>query len=135
MIALHASIHDRRITLLSDTFPSHLIVDPVRVTPHAVVDFAKLHGSTGVIQDGIFELLIKVAIVQKHVRIMPPSVEVALDGPDRLDDAVQFFISREHDEGCVGLGPGRFDVHTASCEYLVMFLTDSSVLRAVSHGI
>lgn len=82
MVTLHPSVHDSSIPLLSDTLLRNFMVNPVRIAPHRTVNFAKLCAAAGIILDGVYKLLIKLDIVQKNVRVIPPSVEMPLN---RLD--------------------------------------------------
>lgn len=130
VITLQSSIHDRLITLLSNAFLGDFLVHPVGETPHAAVDLPKLHGSTGVVDDRILELLVEVSVVQEHIRVVPPSVEVSLDRLERLNDTLKFLIPRKDDESRVGSGTRRVDVQATGSEDLIMLLTDFSV-----HGV
>lgn len=135
MVALHSTIHDGSVSLLPDTFLGHLVVDPVRETPHAAFDLAELHGGAGVVLDGGHEVLVEVAIVQKNVRVVIPAVEVPFNRLERLNDTIQLLVSCENDEGSVGLGALEglgVDGHTARGEDLVMLFADFSAHHAVS---
>lgn len=79
VITLHATIHDGSITLLPNAFLGNLMVKPIWETPHGGIDFAKLHWGAGIVGDGVLELIVKVTVVQEHIRVVPPSVEVPLD--------------------------------------------------------
>ena len=104
MVTFHATVHDSRITLLSHALLCDLRVNPVGETPHRVVDFAEFNGSTGVVLDSSLEIIVEIAIVQEHVGVVIPAVEVALDRLDGLDNTIQLLIPREDDKG--GVGPG-----------------------------
>jgi hypothetical protein len=127
VITLHPSIHDRSVTLLSNAFLCDFMVHPVGVAPHGVVYFTELDGRTGVVGDRVLKLLIEVSIVQEHVRIVPPSVKVPLNGLEGLNDALQFLISRKDDESGVRSGTGRVDGQAAGGEDLIMLLADFSI--------
>lgn len=116
------------------------MIDPVRETPHGVVNLAELHRSTGIVLYGGLELLVEVAIVQKNIWIMVPTVEVPFNRLERLDNAIQLLISCEDDKSGVGTRGlcdfGGINGHAASREDLVMFFADFPVKpsAAVSIG-
>lgn len=123
VVTFHSSIHDRSITLFSDTLFGNFMVHPVRVTPHAIIDLAKFHGGAGVVLDGFLEHIIKVAVVQKDIRVVKPPVEVSLNRLDRLNDTIQLFIPGQNDEGSVCSWSIRFHWKTARGEDFVVFFT------------
>lgn len=127
MITLHSSIHNGSITLFADTFLRDFVIHPVGVTPHAAIDFAKFHGRTGVVFDGLLERIIEIAIVQEDIRIIEPPVEVSLDRFDRLCDTLQLLIPGQDDKR--GICPGTISVHwkTTRSKDLVMFFAYFSV--------
>lgn len=130
MVTFHATVHDSRITLLSHALLCDLRVNPVGETPHRVVDFAEFNGSTGVVLDSSLEIIVEIAIVQEHVGVVIPAVEMTLNGLQRLNHTIQLLISRENDKSGVGAG-FLIDVgangHAASGEDLVMLLADFAV--------
>ena len=79
MVALHATVHDRCISLFPDPFTGHIFVDPIRISPHAGIDLAELYRRASVILNGRFELITKVAVVEKDIRIMKPAIEVTFE--------------------------------------------------------
>ena len=93
VIALHAAIHDGGVTLLGDTLGGDTMVDPVGISPHAGIDLTKLDGAAGVVDNGVLEGGVEVAIVEEDVGIVEPSIEVTLDGLDGLDDAFEFLVA------------------------------------------
>ena len=134
MVALHTTVHDRRIPLLPDTLTGHLMVDPVRVSPHAWVNFAKLHRRTCVIRDGVFECRIEFSVIEEYVGVIEPSVEVPLDRLDGLYDPFKLLIARQHNEcsvrsRAVDLGLG---VETACHKDFVVFLTYLAARRTTA---
>ena len=78
MIALQTTVHDGSISLLSYAFSCHVFVDPVRVSPHAGVDLAKLDRCTRDVCDGLFEGGVEVSVVEENIWIMEPAVEMPL---------------------------------------------------------
>ena len=128
MIAFHATVHDSCVTLLRDTLLRDLGVNPVRETPHVRANLAELDGSRGVVLDGVLEGVVEVAIVQEDVGVVVPAVEVALNGLDGLDDAVQLLVSREDDEGAIDAGLAGVGLEAAGDEDLVVLFADSPVL-------
>ena len=79
MITFHTTIHNSGISLFPDSLLGDFMVYPVRVPPHAIIDLSKLNGSASIILNGVFELLVKISVIQKDVRIMPPSVEMTFN--------------------------------------------------------
>lgn len=126
MVTLHATIHDRLIALLSDTFSCNVLVHPIRISPHVRSDLAKLYWATRVVCDDIFEGLVELAIVQEHIWIMEPPVEMSFYTLDALHNALQFFVACEYDEGsvCAWLLLCHFWVEAAVHKNLVMLLVD-----------
>lgn len=79
VITLHSSIHDRSITLFPDTFLCDLVIHPIRITPHGIIDLAKFHGRAGIILDGCLEVIVEVAVVQEDIGVVEPPVKVSFD--------------------------------------------------------
>lgn len=123
VITLHSSIHDRSITLFSDTLFGNFMVHPVRVTPHGAIDLAKFHRGAGVVFDGFLEHIIKVAVIQKDIRIIKPPVKVPLNRLERLNNTIQLLIPGQNDERSVCSWPIRFHWKTARGEDFVVFFT------------
>ena len=132
MIALHSTIHNCSIPLLSYPLACDLMVNPIRKPPHRTVYFPELHRSIGVVDDSIFKLLVEVSIIQKDVWIPIPSVEVSFDWFHRLYNPLQLSIPRQDDKCCVCAGPTRIDGEASRGEYLVMLFADFSVWKRVS---
>lgn len=134
VVTLESTVHDGGITLFGDAFLSNLVVDPIRVSPHLGANSTKLDSTRGVVADDIFECLIKLAIVQKDVGVVEPSVEVAFDGLYRLDDTVKLLIPGEDDESTIG--PRFVDfglrVEATGDEHLVMLFADFPVGKNIS---
>lgn len=63
MIALHTTIHDSSVTLLSNSLSGNFMIYPIWISPHGLIDLTKLNGGTCIVLDGVFELLVKVSIV------------------------------------------------------------------------
>ena len=85
----------------------------------------------------ILESLIELAIVQEHVGVVVPPVEVALDGLDGLDDTVQLLVPGENDKGAIRSRFRRVGFQAPRHEHLVMLLADFSAKggnKAVSKG-
>lgn len=126
MVALHSSIHDGSISLLSDALPGNLVVNPLGVTPHGIVDLAELHGGACVVLDGLLEFVVEVTVVQEHVGVVEPPVEVTLDRFQGLHHTVNLLVPGKDNKGRVSAGGIHFLLNgTASGrEDLVVFLTD-----------
>jgi hypothetical protein len=130
MITLHTTVHDGGITLLSNPLLGDLRVNPVRETPHGVINFAEFNRSAGIVLHGSLEVIVEVAVVQEDIGVVIPAVEMTLDGLERLDHTIQFLVSGENDERGVGTGflvNIGADGHAASSEDLVMLLADFTV--------
>lgn len=113
------------------------MVDPVGETPHGAVNLAKLHRRGRVVFHGIDEIIVKVAIVQEDIRVVPPPIEMSLDRLKRLNDAVQFLVPRQYDKGSIcarAFRPVRVDWETAGCEDFIVLFADFSVsqIRSVT---
>lgn len=78
MITLHATIHDGSISLLPNSFAGDIRVDPIWISPHRRIYLAKLYRRTCVIRYGLLELRAEFSIVQEHVWVVEPSVEMSL---------------------------------------------------------
>lgn len=134
MITLHTTVHDGSITLFSDAFLGHIVVNPVGEAPHAGIDFAELDVGADVLTDLIFEGRVEVAVVQEDVWVVEPSVEVSLHRLERLQDTFEFLVTGEDDEGGVGARlvglEGR--VLTACDKDLVVLFADFPVHHGVS---
>ena len=138
MVTFHPSIHDGRVSLLSNAFLGNIVICPLGVSPHRGVNFSKLAWSASVVLNGLFERFVEVPVVQKHIWIVIPSVEMPLDRLHRLDYTIQLFISRENDEGCVGSGTTGVDLEAAGVKNFIMLLANFSAqptfVSASYHG-
>ncbi len=139
VVTFHASVHDCGVSLFPNTFSCNFVVHPVRITPHGRIDLAKLDRRTCVIGDGMFETIAEVAIIQKHVRIMEPSVEMSFYRFERLYDTFQFFVPCQHYEGAVDAWFYRLEfwVDTSSMKDFVVHFADTSrsemILVCIGH--
>lgn len=88
MITFHATVHDSLISLFRNALLRNLRVYPVWKSPHLGVDFPELHRGACVVLNRLFEGRIEVCIVQEHVGVMIPPVEMSLDGLDRLNNTI-----------------------------------------------
>ena len=130
MVALHPTIHDRLVTLLPNTFSCNVLVHPVRISPHVRSDLAKLYRATRVIGDDIFEGLIELPIVQEHIWVMKPPVEMSFYALNALHNALQLFIACEYNKCsvCAWLLLCHLWVEAPVHEDLVMLLVDPPVI-------
>lgn len=103
------------------------MVNPIGETPHGAINLAKFHRRAGIVLNGLFEGIIEIAIVQEHVGIVVPAVEVSLDRFHGLNNTIQLLVPREDDEGGICTRAVCFDGKTAGSEDLVMLLTDFPV--------
>ena len=129
VIALHAAVHDCCIPLLTDALSRNVRIDPVWEAPHRRIDLTKLHGRAGVVLYRVLESIAEIAVIEKHVRIVEPPVEMSFDGLDRLNDTLQLLVSRENDERSVGARSIHLWVQTSVGEDLVVLLADSSEIN------
>lgn len=136
VVALHASVHDSLVALLADTLLGDVLVGPVRVAPVFRADLAEFDGGGGVVEDGLAEGGVEVAVVEEDIGVVEPAVEVTLDGLERFDHAVQLLIPGQDHEGGVGSGCAVLDfgVETAVDEDLVVFLGDLPDARRGAGG-
>ena len=88
MVTFHTTVHDGLVSLLRNTLLGNLGIYPVWKSPHFGVDLPKLDRRACVILNRFFKRRIEVCVVQKHVGVMIPPVEVSLDRLDGLDNAV-----------------------------------------------
>ena len=79
VIAFHATVHDCLVTLLSYTFTCNVVIYPVWESPHGGVNLSELDWGARVIGNGLLELLSKVTIIEKDVRIVKPAIKVPFD--------------------------------------------------------
>lgn len=132
MVALHASVHNRGVSLLPYPFSRCVHIDPIRVSPHARIYLAKLHGSTRVIQNSFLECGIKIAIVEEHVGIMEPPIEMSLHGFYRLNNPFQLLVSCQHHQRRIRAWPIGLWLETACHEDLVMIFADFATIQSAS---
>lgn len=88
VVALHASVHDGGVTLFPNTLLGDFMINPVGITPHRLINLAKLNGGAGVVLDRRLEGVIEITIVQEDVRVVEPAVEVSFNGLERLNNSV-----------------------------------------------
>lgn len=84
--------------MLPDSFLCDLVVDPVRISPHTAINLSKLDWGTCVVGDGVFEILLEIAIVEENVRIIKPTIKMTLNAFDGLNDSLQLFISGQNNK-------------------------------------
>lgn len=70
------------------------------------------------------EIVIEVTVIEKHIRIMPPAVEMPLNGSEGVDHSIEFFVSSQDDKGGVGPRAGGVDGAAPDIEDLVILLAD-----------
>lgn len=102
VVALHATIHDRSIALLSNTLLGNLLVNPVRETPSAWLDLAKLDSSRCIVSHSLLEGFVEFGVVEEDIGVVVPSVEMPLDRLDGLNYAVNLLVPGQHNKGSVG---------------------------------
>lgn len=80
------------------------------------------------IHNGLFEGDVEVAIVQEHVRVVEPPIEMSLDRFDGLDHALKFLVPRKYHQYGVGSWAIYLRFEAAGHEYLVVLLAYFSVV-------
>jgi hypothetical protein len=93
VVAGHTTIHDGSISLPCNRLFRFVGIDPIGEAPHAGIDLTKFYITTGVIPHGLLECLVEFAIVQEHIWIMKPPVEMSFDMSNGLDHARELLIS------------------------------------------
>lgn len=121
MITLHATIHDKRITLLPNALLCNFMISPIRETPHGAVNFPKFGMTAGIVPDGVFELLVEVCIIQENIRIIVPAIEMPFDRLDRLDYSFDFLIPSQNDKCSICPRCSIVDMKAAGSKDFVMF--------------
>ena len=101
VVALHAAVHDRRVSLFRDSLLCNFGINPVRKPPHLFRNLSKLNGPRSIVGDPLFELIVKVIIIKKNVGVVKPPIEVALDRSNGLNDPVKLLVPRQDDKGGV----------------------------------
>lgn len=132
VIALQPAVHDGSIALFRNAFLCNRRVNPVGKSPHVGSDLAKLNLPRCVVSNGFLEVVVEVAVVEEDVGVVVPSVEVAFDRLDRLDNTVNLLVSGKDNEGSIGTGLGRIGLGTAFDEDLVVLFADFSVIADLS---
>ncbi len=127
MITLEATVHDGGVSLLRDALLGNLGIDPIGISPHLRANLAELDRGRGIVLNDLLESGIEIAIVQEDVRVVVPSVEVALDGLDGLNHTVQLLVPGEDDEGAVDARLARIGFETARDKDTVVLFADLSV--------
>ena len=94
-------------------------------------NFAKLDIGGGVVQHGLLESAVEIAIVEKHVWIVEPAIEVPFHALDAFHHTFQFLVARQNHEGGIGafLRRLRIGIPASIDEHLVVLLTNLSYAR------
>jgi hypothetical protein len=129
MVAFKSAVHDSSIALLGNALFPYLGIKPVGVSPHIMVDFAKFHGARSVVLHRLPEGRVEISIVEKHVRVVVPAVEVSLDRLYRLDNTVQLLVPGEDDEGTICPWSAGIRFKAPRHEYLIVLFADFPVQR------
>lgn len=130
MVTFHAAIHNRSISLLSNSFSSNLMINPIRIPPHGSIDFAKLCFSACVILNATFEFIGEFAIVEEDVGIVKPAIEMSFDTLHRLYYSLELLISSKNNKGsiCSRTSCIFFHVEASGCKDFVVFFADFSAI-------
>lgn len=131
MVALHATIHNRGVSLLPYSFSRGFDVNPIRISPHARIYLAKLHRGTCVIQNSFLECGIEIAIVEEHVGIMEPPIEMPLHGFYRLNNPFQLLVSCQHHQCRIRARPIGLRLEAAGHENLVVIFAYLTALKSI----
>jgi hypothetical protein len=134
MVTFQATVHNSSISLFPNAFLGNLLVRPVWVSPVRLVDLAELDRGAGVVRYRLLEGGIEVAVIQEDVWVVEPAIEMSLDALDRLEDAIQLLVTRQHHERSICPLAFRLllGVETAVMEDFVVFLVDFAVRAKVS---
>ena len=124
MVALHATIHDSAIALLSDAFFYNRRVSPVWETPVLWRDLPPLDCGLCVIAHGLFECRVEVAVIEEDIGVVEPPVEMSLERLDGLDDAVKLFVPRQDHNCGIRSGAVCLGFEAAYCKGLVVLFAD-----------
>ena len=124
VVTLHPTIHDCCISLLSCAFLCRLDVDPIWVSPHGRIYFPKLDRGACVILDRLLESGIEISIIQEHIGVVKPSVEMPFHRFNGLNHACQLIVPRKHHEYRVLSRQVCLRFKAACYENLVMFFAD-----------
>ena len=122
MVALHASIHNCSISLLSDSLSCCVTVDPIGISPHLRINLAELHRSTCVVHYSLFECLVKVSIIEKDVWIVEPSIEMPFHRFYRLDHTLQLLIPCQNHQCRIRSFSIRLRLETTGHEDFIVIL-------------
>ena len=76
MIALHTTIHNRFVSLLSDSFFCNIMINPIGVSPHGRIYLAKFYRRACVVANRFFECRVEVAVIEEDVGIVEPPIEM-----------------------------------------------------------
>lgn len=79
MVALHSAVHDSSVSLLRDALLRDLGINPIWKAPHARIDLAKLNRRGRVVPYRVHECRVEISVIEKHIRIVVPSVEMTFD--------------------------------------------------------
>ena len=101
VVALHTTIHDSRISLLSYPFFCRFLVDPIRITPHIRINFAKFHRATSMVHHGFFKRHVELGVVEENIWIMKPAIEMPLYRLYGLNHTGQFLIASQDDQDSI----------------------------------
>lgn len=80
------------------------------------------------VADSFLEGLVELAVVEEDVGVVVPAVEVALDGANGLQDALELLVSGQDDKGGIGPGLGGVGGLAACEEDFVVFFADFSAM-------
>jgi hypothetical protein len=96
MVTGHTTVHNGCITLLRDGLLHFVHICPIGEAPVHRIDLTKLHLAAGIIPNSLLERLIELAVIEEHIWVMEPSVEMPLHVPKRLDHTGELFIPGKH---------------------------------------
>lgn len=133
VVTLQTSVHDSSITLLCNALFDNLGIDPIRETPHVWSNLSKLDFTRSVVSNGLFEIFVEIAIIEEHIGVVVPPVEVSLDRLDGLQHTIQLLVSRQYHKSSIGSRFAGVGLGTALDEHLVVLFADFPFLL-VSQG-
>lgn len=127
MVALQATIHDGGVTLLGDALLGDLFVDPVGKAPRPRLNPTEFDGSRCVVPNSLLEVVVEFGVVEENIGIVVPSVEMPLDGFDRLNNSINLLVAGQDDKGSVGSWGRGIGLEAAGHEYFVVFFADFTI--------
>jgi len=84
MVRFHTAIHDSSIPLTSNSLLGPRVIHPIRKPKHWFIDLSKLYRTTRSINHSSLKTRIEMLIIQKHIRIIKPPIEMSFNRVKRI---------------------------------------------------